>query len=105
MMLTALKIALIIAVSGLVVFTADYTRLTKGAAWKDPIGLTIMAESVFLIGALTPFLLAVFFRFSTLGSQIGSWVIITFFALGGLVMYWRTIIFETTSRKGKKAKP
>ena len=102
-MLLALKTALIISVSGLVVFIADYTRLTRGGAWKDPIGLTIIIEGIFFIGTLTPLLLAAFFRFSTLGSEIGSWILIGFLALAGLVMYWRTLIFERTSRKAKKA--
>lgn len=101
-MLLGVRIALIVAISGLVVFIADYTRMTRGAAWRDPVGQTIILAELFLIGTLMPFLLAAFFRLSTLGSQIGVWVLTTFLFLTGGVMYWRTWVFERIHRRGKK---
>ena len=102
MILLALKIALIIAVSGQLVFAADYTRLTRGACWRDPIGITLIAEAVFVAGELVPLLLATFWHLSTLGNEIGTWVLIGFFFVSGIVTYWRTAVFELEHRRQKK---
>lgn len=101
-MILALKIALIVSVSGLVVFTADYTRLTRGANFRDPVGLTIVVKDIFLAGTLTPLLLAAFFRLSPLGNEIGSWCLIGFLFLAGASMFWRTVVFEVIHRRGQR---
>ena len=45
MIILALKVALVISVSGVLVFVADYSRLTRGACrWKDPVGITIIVS-------------------------------------------------------------
>ena len=100
-MLLALKIALVIAVSGLVVFTGDYTRMTRGACWTDPVGQTIIIAEVLALGTFMPLLLAAFFQFSTLSSEVWSWVLIVFLALGGVAMWWRTWVFERIRRRAK----
>lgn len=90
----ALKVALIVYLSGQLVFAVDYTRMTKWDCWRDPLGLTLVLEALFGVGALAPLLLAAFWHLSVLGSEIGSWCLIAFFFLGGVVMYWRTFTFE-----------
>lgn len=102
MELLGFKIALVISVIGTVVFIADYTRLTKGDCWRDPIGVTIIIEALFGLGYLVPLLMASFFHLSTLGSQIGAWSLICFIGFGGLVLLWRTLVFEREDRKAKR---
>jgi hypothetical protein len=101
-MILALKIALIVAVSGPLVFAADYTRLTRGACWRDPIGQTIVIKDLLLAGSLAPLLLAAFFHLSALGSEIGAWVLIGFLFLAGIAVYWRTAVFEHVNRRRKE---
>lgn len=103
-MILALKIALIVAVSGQLVFTADYTRLTRWECWRDPVGITLITEAVFVTGELVPLLLASFFHLSTLGNEIGAWVLIGFFFASGLVAHWRTAVFEQISRRTPEGK-
>lgn len=100
-MITALKVALVVSVSGLLVFIADYTRLTKGACWKDAVGVTIIVKDVFLLGTLAPLLLAAFFRLSPLGNEVGAWSLVGFLFLAGVAMYWRVLVFERIARKGR----
>lgn len=101
-MILALKIALVVIVAGLVVFTADYTRLTRGACLRDPIGLTLVIKDICLIGTLAPLLLAAFFRLSVLGSEVGSWILIAFLFLAGAAVFWRLVVFEQISRQARK---
>lgn len=95
----ALKVALVVSVTGLLMFLVDYTRLTKGRAWRDPIGLTLIFEALFSAGMLIPLLLASFFHLSPLGVQILSWSLIGFMFAGGLVMFWRTWVFEREHKR------
>lgn len=103
MILTALRIALVVAVSGPLVFAADYTRLTRGACWRDPIGQTIVIKDLLLALSLAPLLLAAFFHLSAFGSEVGAWILIGFLFLAGLTVYWRVIVFEREARKGNRA--
>lgn len=98
----ALKIALLVAASGQIVFTADYTRMTRWACWKDPIGITLILDALFVIGELVPLILASFFHLSALGNEIGAWVLIGFFFGQGLIMFWRTAVFEREHRCGRE---
>jgi len=100
----ALKIALCLMVAGCVAFVADYTRLTRGAAWRDPVGRAVIVSCVFAAGECVPWLLAAFFRFSTIGNQVAAWAWIVFLFLGGAAMFWRTWVFERNDplRKGKQ---
>jgi hypothetical protein len=97
----ALKVALIVSVSGMALFAADYTRLTKGRCWRDPIGLTLLLADIFSVAGLVPLLLAEFFRLSPLGNVIAAWALIGFWFLSGAAMYWRTLVFEREHRRGR----
>lgn len=101
-MILALQIALVVLVSGLVVFVADYTRLTRGACWHDPVGQTIVIKDLLLAASLAPVLLAAFFHLSVLGNEVGSWILIGFWFLGGAAMYWRAIVFELIARRTRR---
>lgn len=97
----AFRVAMVVSVSGMAVFAADYTRLTRWRCWRDPIGLTLLFEGLFWVGTLAPPLLASFFHLSPLENVIGAWALIGFLFLGGLVMFWRTLVFEREHRKGR----
>jgi len=97
----ALKVALVVSVSGMAVFAVEYTRLTRGRCWRDPIGLTLLLADFFSAAGLVPLLLAEFFRLSPLGNVIAAWVLIGFWFLSGVAMYWRTLVFRAEHRKGR----
>lgn len=103
-MLTALKAALIISVSGSSAFIAVYTYITKFAAWRDRIGLTIQLEATFLILTLLPLLIASFWMLSFFGREFGTWCLIAAMASSGVTMYWRAAVFWQ-ERHGLKPKP
>lgn len=102
MMLLALKIALVVSVAGLLLFVAEYSRLTRGACWRDPVGQTIIITEVFLLGTLVPLLLAAFWHLSPFENEIGSWCLIGFLFAGGVAVFWRTVVFERVYRRGKR---
>lgn len=101
-MTLALQIALGVAVAGIVVFIVTYTVLTRGACWRDSLGVTLQAEALCGLGFLTPLLLASFFRLSVLGDKIGSWSLIAFIAASGLVFLWRAGEFTRLHRRGRR---
>ena len=103
-LLLALKVALVVSVGGVLVFVADYCRLTRGACWRDAVGVTIIVKDVFIAGTLAPLLLAAFFHLSPLGNEIGSWALIGFLFAAGVAMFWRVLVFEQIYRRGVKAR-
>jgi hypothetical protein len=104
-----LRIALVLAVGGAFVFSSAYTWWTRGACWRDSIGLTIQMETWFFALAMVPLLLAVFFHLSATSNAIGSWFLISGIGLAGVVLLWRTVVFgrerqlpgKDTERKDK----
>ena len=94
-----LKIALVIAITGTLAFLTDYTRLTKGACWRDPLGLTLSVEGIAGLGYLVPVLVSAFFRPTWLEEQVEVWMLTGFLAVSGLVLFWRTAVFEHEARK------
>jgi hypothetical protein len=102
----ALKIALVVDVVGVLTFIIDYTRLTKGKAWRNPVGFSMLLEALFVLGTGAPLILAAFLHFSALANAVGTWTIIGFFCLTGLSMLWRTVVFERIDRlRRKKDRP
>lgn len=97
-----LKIALVVAVLGTLVFIVDYTRLTKWGCWRDPVGITLILESLFALGFLVPLLLSEFFKLSVFATLIGVWSLISFIGFGGVVMLWRTLVFELITYREKR---
>lgn len=92
-MLAALKVALIISVSGSATFIAVYTYITKFAAWRDRIGLTIQLEATFLILTMLPILVASFWMLGVIGTKAATWLLIASMASTGVTMYWRALVF------------
>ena len=90
------KIVLIADLVALAAFAADYTRLAKW--YKNPIGRTLVIETLLLGAALTPSVLSLFFTFNRLTSHIAAWVDLALFAGIAGVMAWRTVVFERIHR-------
>ena len=103
MELLGLRIALVVSVIGTVVFIVDYTRLTKWGCWRDPVGSTLIIEALFALGYLVPLLLSSFFKLSVLATTVGVWSLICFIGFGGIVLLWRTLMFEKIARRNKAA--
>lgn len=93
MILVFLKTALTLAIGGSAVFIAVYTWITRFAAWRNRIGLTIQLEATFLILSLAPILAAVVFMFKGMDAQAATWALIVFLSLTGIVMIWRAAVF------------
>ena len=100
--LLLLKIVLICGVASVALFVAEYTWRTKGAAWKNAIGRTLLWKDVLLIACLLPSILSLFFSFSRITSHIAAWVDVVLFGLLTPVMLWRVAVFERIHRKDKE---
>lgn len=94
----ALRVVLVAGVVSIVLFVADYTRLTRWGCWRNPIGRTLVWKDVLLACCLTPSLLSLFWHFSRLTSHIAAWVDIALFGLLAPVMLWRVAVFERIHR-------
>lgn len=93
MTLFMLKSALTLAIAGSGVFIAVYTYITRFAAWRNKIGLTIQLEATFLILSLAPLLAATVFMLRGDGERAAVWSLIAFLSLTGIVMIWRAVVF------------
>lgn len=93
-LLLALKIVLPADIASIAVFAARYHRLTGGGWRKDPIGVTLMAKDLLLLGMVAITAASVFLDFNRLDSRAAAWIQITLLALLSAVMAWRTIVFQ-----------
>ena len=101
-----LKIVLISGAVSVALFVTEYTWRTRGAAWKNDIGRTLLWKDVLLIACLVPSILSLFFSFNRLTSHIAAWVDVGLFALLTPAMLWRIAVFERIHRdKGDSDDP
>lgn len=96
-----LKVVLVAGAASIAAFTAVYTRYAPW--WKDPVGRTIIIESVLLLCCITPTTLSLFFSFSRLTSNIAAWADIVLFGLLTPVMLWRCVVWHRLHRLGVAA--
>ena len=82
-------------------WVAVYTRLTKGDAWRNPVGLTLILKSLLVAGLFVPTTLSLFFHLSRLNSYIAGWADVALIGLVTPVMAWRTIVWIRLDRLGK----
>src|SRR5215469_10311598 len=92
--LLLLKIVLIADLAGIIVFVADYTRLTRGAWARHEIGRTIVIKDVLLFFVVGMTTLSVFLHFNRLTSRVAGWIDLAFLAAIAVSMFWRTWVFE-----------
>lgn len=79
---------------------AIYTWLTKGAAWGNPIGRTLIAKTLLIAGLFIPQILSLFFNLNRLDSHIAAWADVTLIGLVAPVMIWRSAVWVRLSRRG-----
>ena len=106
-LLLLFKIVLILDEAAVLLFVADYTRLTKGRAWRrdNPIGRSILIKDALLALAFLPSLLSLFLNFNRLTSRIALWMDVVLFAGIAVAMVWRVVVFERVHRDKKAAAP
>ena len=100
-----LKIVLISGAVSVALFVAEYTWRTRGAAWKNDIGRTLLWKDVLLIACLVPSILSLFFSFNRLTSNIAAWLDVGLFALLTPAMWWRIAVFERVHKQKNAAPP
>lgn len=100
-----LKAGLVAGLVTLVAWVAVYSRLTRGGAWRNPIGLSLIIEALLIAGLFIPQILSLFFHLNRLDSYIAAWADVTLIGLVAPVMAWRTIVFLRMGRSpGRKRK-
>lgn len=93
-----LKIVLVSGAVSVALFVAEYTWRTRGAAWRNTIGRTLLWKDVLLILCLVPSILSLFLHFNRLTSSVAAWVDVGLFALLTPAMWWRIVVFERIHR-------
>lgn len=88
-----LKVGLIAGFAVLVAWVAVYSKITEGDAWRNPIGLTFIFESLLIAGVFVPSALSLFWHLNRLDSYIAAWTDVTMIGLVAPVMAWRTLVF------------
>lgn len=100
-----IQASVVICMIALILFVADYTWLTKGANWRDPIGFTLTIEAVLLMPDIA---IALFRWFGPLTPGWLDWEIDTqgtIVLVLGLVLLWRTAVFNKISHQSRKPPP
>lgn len=97
-----LKIGLVSGFVTLVAWVAVYTWLTRGGAWRNPIGLTLVIKTLLIAGLFVPQILSLFFNLNRLDSRIAAWTDVALIGLVTPVMTWRTIVWLRMGRGGKR---
>lgn len=80
---------------------AVYTWLTKGGAWRNPVGLTLIIKSLIIAGMFILAASSLFFRLSRLGILIATWADVALIGAVGPVMLWRTLVWLRMAKLGK----
>jgi hypothetical protein len=97
----ALKIGLVSGGVVLLAWVAVYSKLTKGGAWRNPIGLSLIVEALLLAGLFIPQILSLFFNLNRLDSRIAAWVDVALIGAVTPVMIWRTVAWLRLDRAGR----
>lgn len=96
-----LKIGLIAGFASLISWVAVYTWLTKGGAWRNPVGLTLIVKSLLIAAMFIPTTLSLFFHLSKSSSLVAGWADVALIGAVGPVMAWRTLVWLRMARLGK----
>jgi hypothetical protein len=96
-----IKVGLITGFISLVLWVQVYTKLTKGGAWRNPLGLTFIIKSLLLAALFMVVALSTFVNLGPRTSQIVGWVDAVLIGSVTPVMLWRTVVFLRLDRTGK----
>lgn len=72
---------------------ALYSRLTRGGAWRNPIGLSLIIEALLIAGLFVPQIMSLFWNLNRVDSRIAAWADVALIGLVSPVMAWRCLVF------------
>ena len=99
LIILCLKIGLVAGFISLVAWVLLYSRLTRRAAWTDPIGQTLIIEALLLAGLFLPTALNLFFHLNLFDSHLVAWTDAALIGLVTPVMLWRCQVFIAIARR------
>jgi len=97
-----LKIGLIAGAISLFAWVAIYTWLTRGGAWRNPIGQTLIVKTLLIAALFVPQILSLFFHLNRLDSRITAWTDVTLIGLVTPIMTWRSLVWVRLSRRDRE---
>ena len=95
-----LKVFCITGFSSLTGWVIQYSRYT--AAWRNPIGRTLMAKSLIIATLLVPTTLSLFFHLNRGDSLIVAWIDTALIGMITPVMAWRMIVWRKVRKEGSE---
>lgn len=105
LLLLLFKVTLVAGVLSVAAFVAVYSALTRGGAWRNEIGRTILVKDILLILMLLPSILSLFLKFNRLTSHIAAWLDVALFGLLTPVMVWRIRVWVRIHRRKDAPEP
>lgn len=93
----ALKIVCVAGFVSLATWVVQYSRYT--AAWRNPIGRTLMVKTSLIALLLIPTTLSLFFHFSRLTSYAAGWIDVVLIGAITPVMTWRMLVWRKIHRQ------
>ena len=90
----ALKIVCVTGFASLAAWVVQYTRYTHGAAWRDPLGRTLVIKTSLIALLLVPTALSLFLHFNRLTSYVAGWVDVILIGAITPVMVWRILTWR-----------
>lgn len=98
LILLLLKAGLISGFTSLMTWVAVYTWLTRGGAWRNPVGQTLVIKTLLIAALFVPQILSLFFHLNRFDSRMAAWADVTLIGLVTPVMIWRTVVWVRLSR-------
>lgn len=99
--LDIIRVMLPLAVIVLAAWMIQYSRLTQGAAWHDPIGKTLLLETVIILTYLIPEAGGIWVTYNrTQAAAAGLIELAATIALVALFA-WRIWVWRRTARRGQ----
>lgn len=96
-----LKIGLISGLAALVAWVTVYLRLTRGNAWHNPLGRTLIVKSLLIAGLFVPQILSLFFHLNRSGSRVVAWADVVLIGAVTPAMCWRIQVWLRLARPGR----
>lgn len=96
-----LKAGLVAGFAALVAWVVAYSHLTRRDAWRNPIGKTLIVETLLNAGLFVPTALSLFFHLSRLNSYVVAWSDVALIGAVAPAMAWRTLVWVRLDRLGR----
>ena len=96
-----LKIFLISGFVSLAGWVGLYTWLTGGAAWRNPVGQTLVIKSVLVAATFAAIALPAFVPWFARHPLVMGWIDVALIGLVTPVMVWRSVVWVRLHRAGR----